>query len=506
MFQDLRFGARMLLKQRRFTAVAIITLALGIGATTAIFSVVDAVLLRPLPFPEADRLVYLREINASGNTTGVAEPNFDDIEARSQSFAALGYVGGGNLVVTGGSEAVRTRVSYASRRIFEVLGAQPFAGRAFLPEETKYKGPAATLVSYGFWQRLLGGRADFSAVRLNVDGVSCAVVGVMPPGFNFPSETEVWVTSSIEPPNTSRAGHKLPPVIGRLRPGVSIEQARAEVSAIAKGLRQTHGSSMDAMDFTLIPAQQHLTQNSRENLLLFAGAVAMMLLVACANVSNLLLAQYAARWREFTVRAALGAQGWRLARQLVVENLLLALPAAALGALLARAGVTLLLMFDQTNLPRLNVIAVDARVLLFACGLAVLIAVALGLLPALRLAKQDLPSGLKEAGRGQTSGGRLRGALVAVQISLTLVLLTGAGLLGRGFLKLLQVRSRLQDRERDGDDAGAAFHHHAERRRRTAAILRATAGSTRRIAGRHSCRRHRVPAADRTRGEWNVSD
>jgi putative ABC transport system permease protein len=439
MFQDLRFGARMLLKQRRFTVVAIITLALGIGATTAIFSVVDAVLLRPLPFPEADHLVYLREVNASGNTTGVAEPNFDDIEARSRSFAALGYVGGGNLVVTGASEAVRTRVSYASRRIFEVLGAQPFAGRAFLPEETKYKGPAAALVSYGFWQRLLGGRADFSAVRLNVDGVSCAVVGVMPPGFNFPSETEVWVTSSIEPPNTSRAGHKLPPVIGRLRPGVSIEQARAEVSAIAKELRQTHGSSMDAMDFTLIPAQQHLTQNSRENLLLFAGAVAMMLLVACANVSNLLLAQYAARWSEFTVRAALGAQGRRLARQLVVENLLLTLPAAALGALLARAGVTLLLRFDQTNLPRLNVIAVDARVLLFACGLAVLIAVALGLLPALRLAKQDLPAGLKEAGRGQTSGGRLRGALVAVQISLTLVLLTGAGLLGRGFLKLLQV-------------------------------------------------------------------
>jgi len=439
MFQDLRFGSRMLLKQRRFTAVAIITLALGIGATTAIFSVVDAVLLRPLPFPEADRLVYLREVNASGNTTGVAEPNFDDIEARSQSFAALGYVGGGNLVVTGGSEAVRTRVSYASRRIFEVLGAQPFAGRAFLPEETKYKGPAATLVSYGFWQRLLGGRADFSAVRLNVDGVSCAVVGVMPPGFNFPSETEVWVTSSIEPPNTSRAGHKLPPVIGRLRPGVSIEQARAEVSAIAKELRRTHGSSMDAMDFTPIPAQQHLTQNSRENLLLFAGAVAMMLLVACANVSNLLLAQYAARWREFTVRAALGAGRGRLARQLVVENLLLALPAAALGALMAQAGVTLLLQLDQMNLPRLNIIAIDGRVLLFACGLAVLIAVALGLLPALRFARQDLPKGLKESGRGQTSGGRLRGAMVAVQISLTLVLLTSAGLLGRAFLKLSQI-------------------------------------------------------------------
>jgi putative ABC transport system permease protein len=439
MFQDLRYSLRMLAKRPGFTLIAVLTLALGIGATTAIFSVVDAVLLRPLPFPEAERLVYLREVNASGGEKGVAEPNFEDIEARSQSFAALGYTAGSfPLVVTGASEPVRARVSYASRRIFEVFGAQPIAGRTFLPDETKYKGPTAALVSYGFWQRLLGGRADFSSARLNVDGVSCAVVGVMPPGFNFPPETEVWVTSSIEPPNTSRKARGWP-VIGRLRPGVSIEQARAEARAIVKELRQTHGSTMEAVDCALIPAQQFLTRNSRENLLLFAGAVAMLLLVTCANVSNLLLAQYVTRRREFTVRAALGAHAWRLARQLTLENLMLTLPAAALGALMARAGVTLLLQLDQTNLPRLNVISVDWRVLLFACGLAVLIALALGLLPALRFARQDLPKGLKESGRGQTSGGRLRGALVAVQISLTLVLLMGAGLLARSFLKLAQV-------------------------------------------------------------------
>jgi predicted permease len=439
MFQDVRYSLRMLFKQRRFTAAAIITLALGIGATTAIFSIVDAVLLRPLPFPEAERLVYLREVNAAGVEKGVAEPNFDDIEARSKSFTALGYVGGsGDLVVTGGSEPARARVSYASQRIFEVLGAQPLAGRAFLPEEMKYKGPAAALVSYGFWRRLLEARSDFSAMRLNVDGVSCAVVGVMPPGFDFPSETEVWVTRGIEPPINSRKSRGWP-VIGRLRPGVSIDQARAEVSAIVKELRQTHGSAMEAVDCAMIPAQQFLARNSRENLLLFAGAVALLLLVACANVSNLLLAQYITRQREFTVRAALGARRWRLARQLIIENLLLTLPAAAMGALLARAGVALLLQLDQRNLPRLNVIAVDWRVLSFACGLAVMIAVALGLLPALRFARQNLPKGLKEAGRGQISGGRLRGALVTVQISLTLVLLTGAGLLGRSFLKLSQV-------------------------------------------------------------------
>ena len=438
MFQDLRFGLRMLLKQRRFTAVAIITLALGIGATTAIFSVVDAVLLRPLPFPDAERLVYLREIDASGGAKGLAEPNFEDIEARSQSFIALGYAGGGALVVTGGSEAVRTQVSYASQRVFEALGVRPFVGRTFLPEEMKYGGRTAVLISYGFWQRLLGGRADFSAVRLKVDGVSCAVVGVMPRGFGFPSETEVWVTRGIEPPSDSRKARGWP-VIGRLRPGVSIERARAEVSAIVKELRQTHGAAMDAVDCALIPAQQYLTQNSRETLLLFAGAVAMLLLVAFANVSNLMLAQYVTRRREFTIRSALGARRWRMARQLVIENLLITLPAAALGALLARAGVALLLKLDQRNLPRVNVIAVDGRVLLFACGLAVLIAVALGMLPALRVAGQDLPKGLKESGRGQSAGGRLRGALVAAQLSLTLVLLTGAGLLGRSFFKLMQV-------------------------------------------------------------------
>jgi len=438
MFQDVRYGMRMLRTKPGVALIAIITLSLGIGATTAIFSVVDAVLLRPLPFPEAERLVYLREVNASGGAMGVSEPDFADLEARSQSFVALGHVGGGNLVVTGGSEAVRTRVSYASRRIFEVLGVEPIAGRTFLLEETQYPGPAAVLVSFGFWQRLLGGRADFSDVRLNVDGVSCTVVGVMPASFNFPAETEVWVTRSIEPPNTSRGAHSLG-AIGRLRPGVRIEEARAELSAIAKQLLQTHGTAMDAVDFTLIPAQQYLTRNSRENLWLFAGAVAMLLLVACANVSNLLLARYITRQREFTVRAALGAGRWRLARQLVIENLEMTLLAAALGTLLARAGVALLLQLDQRNLPRVNVIAVDGRVLLFACGLAVLIAVALGLLPALRFARQNLQKGLNEAGRGQSAGGRMRGALVALQISLTLVLLTGAGLLGRSFLRLWQI-------------------------------------------------------------------
>ena len=440
--KDIRFGSRTLLKRPGFTAIAIITLALGIGATTTIFSVVDALLLRGLPFPEADRLVLLREVGAKGNQMSVAGPNFEDVEQSSQSFSALAISAGSfGLVVTGGSEPARARVSIASRRLFEVMGVQPFAGRAFLAEEEKFGGPVAALVSYGYWQRMLGGRADFRTVKLNVDGASCNIVGVMPPGFAYPAETEVWITRNTEPLNTSRTAHNWP-VVGRLRPGVTIAQAQAELSVIGKQLRQTYGEKMDAVDFALIPLQTFLTRNVRQGLWLLLGAGSLLLLMACANYANLLLAQFTTRQREFTVRVALGASRWRLARQLIIENALVTLPAAALGALLASFGVSLLLLLGKGMLPSVNAIGVDGRVLGFSCGLALLIAVALGLLPAFRLGQRDLQAGLKESGRGQSADRakqRLRGALVAAQIGLTLVLFAGAGLLGRSFLKLMQI-------------------------------------------------------------------
>ena len=442
LWQDMHYGARMLVKRPSYTLIALLTLALGIGATTSIFSVVDAMLLRPLPYPDAERLVFLREVGAKGGQMALAEPNFEDVRARSQSFAAVAIAAGSfPLVVSGGSEAVRARVSIASSQFFDVMGVHPSLGRTFAPEEEKYGGPVAVVVSHGYWQRMLGGRTDLGAIKLNVDGVSCNVVGVMPAGFDYPAETEVWMTRNTDPPNTSRTAHNWP-VIGRLRAGVARDQAQAEVSGIAKQLRQALGEQTDAVDFALIPLQSHLTRNVREGLWLLLGAVGLLLLVACANFSNLLLAQFTARQREFTVRRALGATYSRLARQLVVENLLVTLPAAALGALLASFGIQLLVLLDKDTLPHLNAIAVDGRVLAFACALAVLIAVALGLLPGLRLGKQSLEAGLREAGRGQSAAGasrRLRSALVVAQISLTLVLLTGAGLLGRSFLKLMRV-------------------------------------------------------------------
>jgi len=273
-----------------------------------------------------------------------------------------------------------------------------------------------------------------------VDGVACNVVGVMPPGFDYPAETEIWISNNTDPPSASRTAHNLG-VIGRLRPGVTMAQAHAELSGIGKQLRQTYGDKVDAVDFAVIPLQDALTRNVREGLWLLLGAGSLLLLMACANYANLLLAQFTTRQREFTVRAALGASRARMARQLIVENALITLPAAGLGALLASFGVSLLLLLGKDALPHINTIAVDGRVLLFSMALAVLIAVALGLLPALRLRNHDLQAGLKE-GRGQSADvtkKRLRGALVAAQIGLTIVLLTGAGLLGRSFLKLMQI-------------------------------------------------------------------
>jgi len=416
-------------------------LGLGIGSTTAIFSIVDALLLRSLPYPESERLVMLREVGARGNLMAVAEANFQDVQANSQSFDALAISAGSfPLVVTGAAEPMRAKISYASGAFVKAMGVQPIAGRTFLPEEEKFGGPIAAMVSYGFWQKHLGGRPDPGAVKLNVDGVACNVVGILPADFDYPTGTEIWMTRNSEPLNPSRTAHNWP-VIGRLRAGTSLEQARAEVSLIAKQLRATYGDKIDAVDFALIPLQTHLTRNVRQGLWLLLGAVALLLLVTCANFSNLLLAQVTSREREFTIRCALGASRFHITRQLLVENLLLTLPAAALGAWLASFGVRLLLLLDAGTLPRINTIGVNSRVLLFSCALGVLIGAALSFLPAIRFSRQ-MNFAMQSAGRGQVSAGfghRLGALMVIGQIGLTVVLLAAAGLLVRSFLNLRKI-------------------------------------------------------------------
>jgi predicted permease len=438
--KDFRYGVRSLLRRPGFSLIVIVVLGLGIGSSSAIFSIVDALILRSMPYPQSERLVLLREVSAQGNQVRVAEPNFEDMRARSKSFESLGIVAGSfPLVVTGAGEAARVNISYGSPDFFKAMSAQPIAGRLFTPEEEVYGGPVAAILSYGYWQKSLGGRSDFDSVKLNIDGVVCNVVGVMPPNFDYPADTSIWMTRNSEPPNTSRTAHNWP-VVGRLRDNITIEQATAEVSLIGKQLKETYGQKMDAVDFTLVPLQLFLTRNVRQGLWLLLGAVGLLLLVACANYSNLLLAQLTSREREFAVRRALGASRLRLIRQLLVENILLTIPAAALGVVLAILGIRLLLMLDKGTLPRVNTIAVDTRVLLFACALAIMIAVVLSFLPVFQNIGHDLNSGLKAAGRGQIGAShRLRRAMVTGQIGITIVLLSGAGLLARSFLNVLKV-------------------------------------------------------------------
>lgn len=439
LIKDIRFGVRSLVKRPGFTALAIITLALGIGASTAIFSVVDGVLLRSLPYPNADEIVQLREVNARGVQIAVAEPNFRDLQSRSHSFQGIAQYSGQLTTVIGGSEPVRAPAFIVSADFFDILGVEPILGRTFAADESKRGGTPVAVVSYGFWQRLLGGKNP-SEISLRTMDQNLMVVGVMPPGFAFPQNAEIWIPRELFPEQISRTAHNWS-VVARLKSNTSTQQAYADVSAIAKQLKQEYGKDVDAIDIAVVPQQEYMVGNIRSSLLMIFAAVGFLLLVACANVVNLLLAQITARQREFSVRSALGATRWRLARQFITENLLLALTAGGLGVLLSFWGVNLILSLNQRYLPRATEIGVNGRAIAFTFGLSILIAVVLGVVPLLRFSTRDLESNLREAGTGTPgfAGKHSRNILVVAQMALTLILLVGAGLLGKSFYRLLQI-------------------------------------------------------------------
>ena len=438
--KDIRVGIRSLLKRPGFTSIAILTLALGIGASTAIFSVVDGVLLRPLPYPHAEQIVQLREVSERGGRMAFAEPNFLDLRARSHAFEGIAQYSGSLTTVNGGNEPVRALTYAVSADFFNVVGVTPIVGRTFSPDESRAGGAPVAIVSYGFWQRLLGARADLSGTTLQLMDKNVTVVGVMPQGLGFPQSAEIWVPREMFPAEVSRSAHNWS-VIARTRPNVSEEQARAEVSAIGKQLKQENGKDMDGVDFTLIPQQEYMVGNVRNPLIMILVAVGFLLLVACVNVANLLLAQATTRQRDFAVRTALGATRFRLARQFITENLLLVLAAGALGIMISFWGVKLLLGLNQQSLPRLTEIGVDARTIAFTLGLCLVIATVLGFVPLLRFSVRDLERALRETGTGARgfAGRHLRSFLVVVQMALTLVLMIGAGLLARSFYRLLQL-------------------------------------------------------------------
>ena len=442
-FHDFRYSARLLAKNKVFTAVAVLTLALGIGASTAIFSVVYGVLLRPLPYVDANRIMAVFEVNSKGGRSHLADPNFDDFRDQNRIFQAMAKYYDYIVSVSGASQPTRMTVAHVSPDFLKVFGIQPIIGRDFSAADAKKGAGPTALVSYGYWTRDLGSPRDLSQPHVKIDGAVYSVIGVLPAGFRFPSDVDLWLPTDLEGENTSRTAHNYL-AVGRLRDGVTIEQANRDISAIARRIHDTSSEQGDYLlkDGVVVPLQDSLTGSARPALLVLLAAVGFLLLVACANVANLLLAQASARERELAIRSALGAARGQLIRQFLTEALLLALAGGLLGVLLAFWGVAGLVSLAPQNLPRLDSISISIPVLGFAFLLSAAVATSLGAFTAARATSGDVRKGLEEGGRGQAGSQgsqRVGRAIVAAQIAITLVLVVGAGLFGRSLMKVLEV-------------------------------------------------------------------
>ena len=440
LLQDLRYAIRMLRKNPGFTTVAVLTLALGIGASTAVFSVVHAVLLRPLPYPHPRQIVRVWEQAPDGHRMSLTDPNYEDFRAQNHTLSALAEYNDGPESVSGGSEPARVNVADVSRDFFSSLGVEPFRGRTFADDEQVFHGAPAMIVSYGYWQQFLGGAADLSRVRLSMDGTVYPVIGVTPRGFNFPPGAAAWVSREfVYGMSSSRSAHGAS-CLGRLRDGATIEQAHADLDSIARRIRNEYGEKADLASAAIAPFADAMVGDVRTALLTLFGAVCLLLLVACANVAGLLLARTSARRKELAVRAALGAGRGRLIQQFLAESFVLSFAGGALGILLAIWTLKLLPTILPANLPRQEGISINTSVLLFALAAIAAVTFSLGIFAAWRAAAGDLHETLSAGSRTYTDSGasqRLRSFLVTGEIATTLVILVGAGLLGRSFLRLI---------------------------------------------------------------------
>ncbi|MCI0487334.1 MAG: ABC transporter permease [Blastocatellia bacterium] len=446
LLQDLRYAIRVLIKKPAFTAVAVLALALGIGATSAIFSVVHAVLLRPLPYQDSDRLVLIwTDFGPDLPQNWVSGPELLDFRQRCTSFEGFTAMAWPSVALTGAGEPEQVQGAVVSANFFSLLGVQSALGHAFDED-----GPASekvVVLSHGFWQRRFASDPSIIGKPLSLDGETRTVIGVMPAGFGVlppdaqsPKNIEIWAPIPFDYAQLNRGSHFLR-VIARLKPGVTIGQAKAEMSTIAKAMDKEFYHSF-GFGITVVPLLGHVVKDVKPALLVLLGAVGFVLLIACANVANLLLARAVTREREIALRQALGALPFRLIRQLLTESVVLAALGGAAGLLLAFAGLRALIAMAPEDIPRLNEIRIDPTVLGFTIAVSLVTGLVFGVVPALQASKTDPNQSLKEGGRG--AGGSLRGhlarnLLVVAEVALALVLLTGAGLLIRSFFELQKV-------------------------------------------------------------------
>jgi putative ABC transport system permease protein len=440
--RDVSYSARVLLKNYAFTIVVVLTLALGIGANTAIFSFANGILLRPLPYPQSDRLVVIEETAfiRDVDSMPVSYPNFLDWREQNTVFEDVGvHFGTSRFALSGSGEPVEIRGTRITHGLLELLLISPVLGRTFTADEDRPDQDAVVILGYELWQKNFGGDADILGKKIVLSNRSRMIVGVMPRGFRFPEVSELWVPLALTPQLFTRTDHGLDG-IARLKDGVSLAQAQAEMNNIAARIEQQNPVTNEGLGVKLSSLRDNLSGGYREALLILLGVVGCVLLVACVNVANLMLARATARQKEFALRAALGASRWRIVRQLLIESLLLALIGGVLGFALSLWALHLLLKAIPGQLPFWMNFGIDLRVLAFTLGITLLTGLIFGAVPALQTSRVDLNDTLKEGGRGAIGfRGRSRSLLVVTEIALSLVLLVGAGLMIQSFLRLRQV-------------------------------------------------------------------
>jgi putative ABC transport system permease protein len=436
LLKDIRYGCRSLLKRPAFVIIAVVTLALGIGANTAIFSVINAVLLLPLRYPESEQLVTFRSNQSS--------LDLKDVDEQNHTFQGLGGLVVQPLDYTAGNEPVQLQTGMVTGRFFETLGVKAERGRVITPEDDKAGSPYTVVLGHSLWLQLFAGDQNILGKTIPLSGNVYTIIGVMPANFVSPRDnSEAWVPVHLANPVAAnfRGVHFLQ-TYGRLAPGVALEHARAEMQLIDKNLAAQYPADNKNRATVLIPLHERITGQSRQALLVLFAAVSLVLLIACANFANLLLARAAEREREFVIRAALGAGRWRLIRQLLTESILVSVAGGAVAVLLAIWGINLLVALKPENIPRLQEIGMDARVLAFTFGLSLLTGTVFGLLPAWSASRRGVSEALNEGGRSGTAGRarqRLRNIFVVVELALALILMVGAGLLIKTFWRLRSV-------------------------------------------------------------------